>query len=566
MSDVEEKEVQLRLSAKDSASSIIARCAGMAGNLANRFDGITEAVHRWGSMMVGFSGVYTLTQAARGAAEYVDQIDRVRQLTGLSAKNITGMAYAMELNEIEGSDIETTLTKIGKKSYDALTKNKALAASAKKWGVDLKNGPEKTMISIADAVEKGRIKATQVSKLTGLSGTALSNAMGMFNSGGKALNETFEEGRRLNGGITDDALDSFAAYDEATKKFKQAWRGAVASVVVQFLPAMEKLQVKLREVADRYGPKIKNWAQYLVEHLPEIVKAAKMFAGYMAASSLTQKFTGNGLLTSLVGNKDFKGLMSRGADYLKKYAPKVGGTWQAAGGASGFSYLPGGIKMLKMGVGRMAAAAVIVAVVANAVRMLANNTYGFRDKFAALFKSIGASLLKLWSTIQPLITIIGKLGGMLLNIASAALLESLREAVWWFDKLLIVFNWMADKIKWIINLLPTGAIDIEAIKRRGSPAYASQQDRLAGAAMGQNVVDMLAARYADSLRARTKKGDGQQNPDAPYMDFRNSRFDITQKFSDGFDPDRIAVAFANDIAKLGENKLQSGFSPLFAVR
>lgn len=50
------------------------------------------------------------------------------------------------------------------------------------------------------------------------------------------------------------------------------------------------------------------------------------------------------------------------------------------------------------------------------------------------------------------------------------------------------------------------------------------------------------------------------------FDFRGSRFDIKQEFAEGFDPDRIAVAFANDLATLGERQAQSGYSPLFGVR
>lgn len=50
------------------------------------------------------------------------------------------------------------------------------------------------------------------------------------------------------------------------------------------------------------------------------------------------------------------------------------------------------------------------------------------------------------------------------------------------------------------------------------------------------------------------------------FDFRNSRFDIQQRFAEGFDPDRVAVAFTNDLASLADRKLQSGFSPVFAIR
>lgn len=48
-------------------------------------------------------------------------------------------------------------------------------------------------------------------------------------------------------------------------------------------------------------------------------------------------------------------------------------------------------------------------------------------------------------------------------------------------------------------------------------------------------------------------------------DFRYSRFDITQRFADGMDPDRVASAFAEDISSMAENRLQSGFQPAFTT-
>jgi hypothetical protein len=48
--------------------------------------------------------------------------------------------------------------------------------------------------------------------------------------------------------------------------------------------------------------------------------------------------------------------------------------------------------------------------------------------------------------------------------------------------------------------------------------------------------------------------------------FNNNRFDIKQDFAEGFDPDRIAVAFASDLARLGEMKMQSSLSPIGAMR
>lgn len=58
----------------------------------------------------------------------------------------------------------------------------------------------------------------------------------------------------------------------------------------------------------------------------------------------------------------------------------------------------------------------------------------------------------------------------------------------------------------------------------------------------------------------------EKRPPKTEMHFPNARFDITQNFAEGFDPDRIAVAFGNDLASLGEFRTQSGFAPAFAVR
>lgn len=49
------------------------------------------------------------------------------------------------------------------------------------------------------------------------------------------------------------------------------------------------------------------------------------------------------------------------------------------------------------------------------------------------------------------------------------------------------------------------------------------------------------------------------------MDFRGSRFDITQKFQEGFDPDRIAAVFTKDLAGAAERRLSSGFQPIFGA-
>lgn len=70
------------------------------------------------------------------------------------------------------------------------------------------------------------------------------------------------------------------------------------------------------------------------------------------------------------------------------------------------------------------------------------------------------------------------------------------------------------------------------------------------------------ARLADATSAAKKvaaagadgKGKGTS------VNIQNARFDIKQSFAEGYDPDRIAVAFTDTLAKLGEYRGQSSFS------
>ena len=68
--------------------------------------------------------------------------------------------------------------------------------------------------------------------------------------------------------------------------------------------------------------------------------------------------------------------------------------------------------------------------------------------------------------------------------------------------------------------------------------------------------------------AKTVPDTNSRNADATHPqthnDFRFSRFDITQKFAEGFDPDRVATAFVTDLQAMAETPLSSGFQPGFS--
>jgi len=82
--------------------------------------------------------------------------------------------------------------------------------------------------------------------------------------------------------------------------------------------------------------------------------------------------------------------------------------------------------------------------------------------------------------------------------------------------------------------------------------------------MVKMIADMKA--HPDATAAKKPKVPSNRGGSKTVQDFRYSRFDIMQKFAEGFDPDRVANAFASDLEAISDKKLSSGVAPLFSLR
>ena len=69
--------------------------------------------------------------------------------------------------------------------------------------------------------------------------------------------------------------------------------------------------------------------------------------------------------------------------------------------------------------------------------------------------------------------------------------------------------------------------------------------------------ELLRSAFSEITRLRTSE---------VKFDFRGSRFDIKQNYAEGFDPDRIAVTFANNLASMAGAAIQSNGGPLGGIR
>jgi len=129
-----------------------------------------------------------------------------------------------------------------------------------------------------------------------------------------------------------------------------------------------------------------------------------------------------------------------------------------------------------------------------------------------------------------------------------------------------ILYWLGDKMRAWFGMEMTTVKQAPATKKLGEAAggiatfLRNMKAGMAWASLGGAAAPDLSGL---KRRARTP---GARGGTKIHQDFRNSRFTIDQKFEEGFDPDRIAISFANDLQRIGEFRLHSGLDPLYALR
>lgn len=227
----------------------------------------------------------------------------------------------------------------------------------------------------------------------------------------------------------------------------------------------------------------------------------------------------------------------------------------------------------------MAAVAVVVDALTVAWNTVLASVISFMTTLAPvvnlLVAKVGTVITSIGRVLAPAIEILGKTFGWLVdNILTPYLIPLFGDLVSAISPVIDALSWFLDSLADILNWIASW-FDDEVVVEKSQKAAASAKATVKAmptSSLG-NFLDKLAAEDASEQAAMLAKKKNGGTPGirpkagtSTNFDFRGSRFNVMQKFEEGFDPDRIAVSFVNDIAKLGERKSQSGFAPATGVR
>lgn len=205
---------------------------------------------------------------------------------------------------------------------------------------------------------------------------------------------------------------------------------------------------------------------------------------------------------------------------------------------------------------------------------VASVTYEWLAVAGTVFAKLRPGLLALWQGISslargiasilfPAIRGLSHILAWLANGFATYVWPIVGKLVEWVGKVVEGLGWLLQAIGRIIAMA-TSAGDhatggtaaeirarVEARGRGGTSAPVTPPTSSQSADTG--------APNAPAPETPTARGGGGRSQ----IDARYSRFEINQKFEEGFDPDRIALAFVRDVGRLGQERLQSGLEPTF---
>lgn len=620
-----QQQVETYLKIIDNASAPLRKIAGEAGKTHDALKHAEHAGHGFADQLfhglkevAGIAGVVGGALAFKSAWEssekYLKNIKEVHELTGATASETDFLFSNARKAGVEYDQMSSVMFQLSKRGsmmeqtlLAAGTKVPGVAAKFKRLGVDVTKGPVTAIEQMSDQVKKGKLDAADLMAQFRVPKGSANDFKEFLEKLDKSKLKTAKKGGA--GLLSADDLESFVTLEKAQHRIADAWNRIKVTVVSKLMPVVADMAERFADRLEGVLPKVESFMSAFAGQMDRIVLAAKVFVAYMTAKQLLAT------LTSLTSASGFIGKLAKGG-----FTKAMGG---AGGGLTALFTQIGSIgKVLWAAAGPLLIIAAVIAAIALAWSAISKNVEGvgdafhdvideiearfevFGDMFMSLFGGSGTfseflSDLVDWAGMLVATGIIDTLklvsGSLLVIQATLATLSEIGDPFQLLAKYLVIFigKWVSQVFDPLIGMVKAlGRIVAAAVSGSaagvvsGMADFAAQGRRADEAGtIGGAVVDAVGgavkdwgSRFMENMdrleqqaqrhlveNRLAKREPPDKKPPPTNYDFRGSRFDITQQFAEGFDPDRIAVSFAEDLRALGEHKVQSSYSPVFAA-
>jgi hypothetical protein len=579
------------------------------GEGAERVSRSLSKVTEIGMGLAGLAGGIGFERMIDTGKESLEQLKKMSELADMSADSVAGWRDAFEQSGLQVETFSRSLTALSKKTLSMEEGSKQLVLEARRWGVTLNEGPSKALLSMSKAVQANKIGVGEVSKYMRVSGEEAGALMGLLKKGPDEIQEMVKHAQQLNVHLAGgSAIEAFERFHEASQKISEAWRRISEKVVVRLAPALERISSMLAGWLDKID--IDKVVNPLIKGFELAIAHAKTLGKIMLANSLLEKLpggagglvgTGRKVFGAVVGaGGRLGGLLGRGLGGAVGLGAQVAGEAGLGGLGGVMGKVAGVLPMLMKLIGSAAGIGLVV----GAVMLVVKHFDYFKEKLGGVATAIWGAIQKIVAAVGRMFSADAPLGRFVRWIGEktiaytqklgeilAKVLEVVAQIFDWLNSILdklpeslggnggrmarngeeTAFSRMNASVLQGMMASPLGGQfraamsefnaghKLTAEQVRIMSIIAKQNEMAGSTASGNNWISKFRKTYEPPKKAEDATA-GRANV---IQDFRGSHFDIEQKFEDGFDPDRIAVSFANDLGSLGERKMVSTLGPQF---
>ena len=196
---------------------------------------------------------------AKSAIDSADHISKLAQSTGISTESLSQLQYAAGLSGTSMEDLEKSIRRLQKTSYDAAQGLSTAKRAFETLGISSQNADgslkdtESLLLEVADRfakLEDGAAKAALAQELFGRSGAAL---IPFLNEGRAGIEALKREADAFGLTITDKAGKAAELFNDNLERLQAASRGLVNQFLQQALPTLSAMSERFVQSAKNGG-------------------------------------------------------------------------------------------------------------------------------------------------------------------------------------------------------------------------------------------------------------------------------------------------------------------------
>ena len=226
----------------------------LAGGVKKSMTGMAGAVN-------GFAGALAIGKVVsftKEIANMQDEMIKLGRTVGLSAKQVSGWKFAIELGGGSVSTLNTGMRSLSRGMADASRGTGEAQVAFKALGISVLDSEgnlkkvDDIMLEVSDAfsvMESGAMKNAMAQKIFGRAGTELINTL---DQGSEAIKTQIDEGQKLSR-VTEGSAKAAEEFNDTMLRFKTSMEGLGSGLISALDPALKRL-VEFNRVTNETVP------------------------------------------------------------------------------------------------------------------------------------------------------------------------------------------------------------------------------------------------------------------------------------------------------------------------